>query len=87
MTFDNITVNYTLPGTCPHVLVRDCSTDERFTVLVQNVTLREESNTVKTGLKSIVYVSKRKFELLTKLGTDQTTKVLEVKVRLLMNLF
>ncbi|XP_072023752.1 uncharacterized protein [Amphiura filiformis] len=65
MTFDNVTVNYTMPSTCPHILVKDCSSDERFTVLVQNITLREEADTVKSGLKSIVYVDKHKFEFVT----------------------
>ena len=78
-TFDNITVNYTMPGSCPHVLVKDCSTDERFTVLIQNVTLREEPNMIETGLKAIVYVSKRKFELITRLDSDLTTRKLDVK--------
>ncbi|XP_072023751.1 vitellogenin-like [Amphiura filiformis] len=79
-TFDAVRFNYTMPGTCPHVVARDCSTDERFTVLLQNVTLREEYDTVKTGLKSIVYVLKTKVELETKLESDLTTKKLEIKV-------
>ena len=81
-TFDNVTYNYTMPGSCPHIVARDCSSDESFTVLLQNVTLREERDTVKTGLKSIVYVSKTKFELETILDSDLTTKKLECKVRI-----
>ena len=77
-TFDRVRFNYTMPGSCPHVVARDCSADERFSVLLQNVTLREDMDTVRTGLKSTVYVSKTKFELITILVGDE--KKLEVKV-------
>ncbi|XP_033100289.1 vitellogenin-1-like [Anneissia japonica] len=44
-TFDGVNYRYRMPVTCPHILARDCSPEQRFTVLLQNRTMAD--NTVK----------------------------------------
>ncbi|XP_077981899.1 vitellogenin-like [Glandiceps talaboti] len=65
-TFDNVTFNYEMPGSCLHVLVKDCSLEERFLVLVQNQILHHPDNSEKKNYKKVIaYVDDNKIELFT----------------------
>nr|XP_006812699.1 PREDICTED: vitellogenin-like [Saccoglossus kowalevskii] len=67
-TFDNVTYMYEMPGSCLHVLAKDCSPSERFVVLLQNKNVVDqvnvERNTIRRN-KIIAYVDDNKIEMYT----------------------
>ncbi|XP_070562527.1 vitellogenin-like isoform X2 [Ptychodera flava] len=66
-TFDDVTFKYEMPGTCPHVLLKDCSPKERFIVLLQNnaVILPQTLGGPERRVKVIAYVEEYKIEMYT----------------------
>ncbi|XP_071954131.1 vitellogenin-like [Antedon mediterranea] len=51
-TFDGVNYRYRMPVTCPHILARDCSPEQLFTVLLHNRTMVD--NTVKKVVTILV---------------------------------
>nr|AMR68934.1 vitellogenin 1 [Patiria miniata] len=63
MTYDQVPFKYNLTGSCPHVLTKDCSPEQRFTVLVQNT--RQSNEVVRTNPIVTIFIDNHKVELIT----------------------